>query len=325
MGEVTGAKKRRLDEEEREAVDDLNSSKKIRRPEEERTELVDDRISLLPDDVLGDIVSLLPSKDGARTQVLSSRWRPIWRSAPLNFDFHDSPFRGPRTASEIGSILSSHHGPGRRFTIHMGYVRRKYYDADAAAAAADAAETLDAWLQCPALNNLQVLQFSLITLAISKSLPPFPASVHRFSSTLRVASFRACSFPDGNASALHLPLLNQLSLVDVRISETSLHALLAGCSALESLLLKENNGFPRVQIVSTSLRSIGVCSPWGDNRLRQLIIEDAPCLERLLIFRFTDTDISVISAPRLKILGSVSSRFPRLQFGTTTFQVPASF
>ncbi|KAG2604012.1 F-box/LRR-repeat protein At2g42730-like [Panicum virgatum] len=196
----------------------------------------DDHISRLPDAVLGDIVSLLRTKDGGRTQVLASRWRHLWRSAPLNLDLEDLPpfYQGRSIRSaELFGILSSHSGPGRRFSIP-----RRCFDGDANPAA-----TLDGWLRSPALDNLQELEFhyGLNFQRRGSPMPPPPppllASAHRFSSTLRVASFGGCGFLDGNSRDLHLPLLEHLSLMNVRISESSLYALLAARPVLQSLML----------------------------------------------------------------------------------------
>jgi hypothetical protein len=91
-----------------------------------------------------------------------------------------------------------------------------------------------------------------------------------------------------------MPLLKQLTLAQVRISEASLHALLAGCPLLESLLLLRSEGFARVKIAaSPCLRSIGVSSTCREG-FHQLVIEDAPCLERLLFIEcFVAINISV--------------------------------
>ncbi|CAD6217646.1 unnamed protein product [Miscanthus lutarioriparius] len=237
------------------------SGAKRRRGLEEEQEEDEDRISRLPDGILGDIVTLLPTNDGARTQGL-----PV--------------------------------------------------------------TSLDGWLESPALDRLQELEFHYGRPHSSNlaPLPPPPASVHRFSSTLRAVSFRGCGFTDGyNASGLHFPVLKQLSLADVRFSESSLRALLSACPVLQSLLLKGSIGLSRVQIASPTLRSIGVRSNHGRVILRQVIIEDAPCLERLLCFDYLGITISVISAPKLLVLGPLSDQSPKLEFGTTVIQGGSGF
>ncbi|KAJ1287611.1 hypothetical protein BS78_02G023400, partial [Paspalum vaginatum] len=279
-----------------------------RRLEEDEQDEGVDLISRLPDALLGEIVSLLPTRDGARTQVLSSRWRHLWRSAPLNFDLERRPVPVP----EVTRILSSHQGPSRRF-CHPAYPDPR--DRSAAAAA------LDGWLRGPALAGLQDLVLQCGFLRSDPAPLPVSLSAHRVASTLRAAAFDTCNFPHGGA--LRFPVLEQLTLSSVTISESSLHALLDGCPVLQSLVLAFNRGFDRVRFVSPCLRSIGVHAGWPRVNLLRLVIEDGPCLERLLFLeqgRFKGLEIVVISAPRLGILGQLSDASPALKFDTTEFQ-----
>lgn len=288
-----------------------------------------DRISDLPDAVLGEIISLLPTKEGSRTQILASRWRHLWHSAPLNLNYHGLPFDGDELAGIISDILSSHLGPGRYFCIPSYYL-------------SDRAATLDVWLRSPALDNLQELDLSFTmnkwhladflllvhrTPLMQQQLEPLPASVFRFSNTLRVATIERWNIPDGTVEGLHFPKLEKLTLKMVGISESSLHHMIAGCPALECLLIIYSFGFRCVRINSHSLRSIGVHArcPWTTCLLQfgELIIENAPCLERLLhLDQWSDLQVSVICAPKLKtiryLLGQAYST--KILFSSTFIQ-----
>ncbi|KAM0856649.1 hypothetical protein ACQ4PT_048978 [Festuca glaucescens] len=186
--------------------------------------------------------------------------------------------------------------------------------------------TFDAWIRSPALRNLQ--EFDLCSFERgfpsgpyrrSKPLPPVAAFC--FSETLYVATIGGCEFPDITAQAIHFPKFKKLELDLVSISESSLCTMIAGCLALECLLVAHSDGFHCVQINSISLRSICVKGdlPRGRVSFRELIIENTPCLERLLQFGSYDTHISVISTPKLGTLGCLSSG-TRLALDLTVIQ-----
>jgi hypothetical protein len=114
------------------------------------------------------------------------------------------------------------------------------------------------------------------------------------------------------------PLLEQLSLINVTISGDVLHGLLSGCHALESLFMSEVRTAsylgvtsPNLRISSPTLRSI--CLSGRSYGITELVLEDAPCLGRLLI-PYCDQDdrvtIRVIKAPKLEILGPIPFKMP---------------
>ncbi|XP_066396010.1 putative F-box/FBD/LRR-repeat protein At1g78760 [Miscanthus floridulus] len=154
-----------------------------------------DRISSLRDAILGEVISRLPTKDAARTQILATRWRHLWRSAPLNLDGGDL-----RTIDVVSRILSSHRGPGRRFRFPAQRLQ-------------DHPATVDAWLRSPALDDLQEIDCWIPFIWGPQELqpPPLPASAFRFSSCLCVSTLSQCHLSDDVAQALQFPKLKKLA------------------------------------------------------------------------------------------------------------------
>ncbi|CAN6281758.1 unnamed protein product [Urochloa humidicola] len=150
-----------------------------------------------------------------------------------------------------------------------------------------------------------------------------PPSALHFPSTLRVAEFSKCQFSEGMVCQVHFPNLQQLVLEKVIISEASLHAMLSGCPALNILTLVNCSGFRQFRINSLKLKHVEMYFRLKDRyRLQELIVENAPCLERLH-HRGPYQDImriSIISAPKLEILGRLTDNISMLELGSTVFQ-----
>ncbi|KAL6631324.1 hypothetical protein ACP70R_028174 [Stipagrostis hirtigluma subsp. patula] len=245
-----------------------------------------DRISSLPDAVLGEIISLLPTAEAARTRALASRWRHLWLSAPLNLDHSSLPSDEQVQAGIISQILAAHPGPARRLSVPPAHL----YHRRAA---------VDAWLRYPALDNLQELEFidGEVPYLWTKLLP-LPAPAFRFSATLR---------------------LRQLGLEIVQVSDSSLHSIIAGCPILECLLIGTTYGFDCLRVNSPSLRSI--CMTCAIIK-----IEDAPSLQRVLQLQPDNSmNVTVVSAPKLETLGCLCDDGPesKVVFGTTVIQILA--
>ncbi|CAL5089868.1 unnamed protein product [Urochloa decumbens] len=200
-----------------------------------------DLISRLPDELLGSIITLLPTKDGGRTQILARRWRPLWRSAPLNLD---ADFTGgntttgydyyyERVASKLLKLLSAHEAPVRRFSLNLNCRGSGGLD-----------RSIESFLQSPRIRDVKEFE-----LYVRGELPPCLVSFSP--AALRVLC--VCShteIPSLTACTLSFPSLKQLSLVDVTISESALCGVLSRCPVLETLLLDN---------IVCALRVLSVC------------------------------------------------------------------
>ncbi|CAL5033561.1 unnamed protein product [Urochloa decumbens] len=277
-----------------------------------------DRLSLLPDKLLGNIISRLTVKEAARTAALSRRWRPIWRATPLVLvDTHLLPAGGdeiPRhldrasssaVAAAVSRVLAAHPGPFRCVRLaccYMGEHRTQFVR----------------WLKILADKGVQDL------FLINRPWPlqtfiksPIPDTL--FVINLTCLYLGLWKFPDtaGLPRGAAFPRLRELGLFYLCMESRDIDFVISRSPVLEVLCFQGLFLPLRLCLVSQSLRcvQISVC------KLDSIVVVDAPRLERLLL-QTTEpenghTRIKIGHAPALRLLGHFKMEKNELQVGNT--------
>ncbi|KAJ1687790.1 hypothetical protein LUZ63_019180 [Rhynchospora breviuscula] len=270
-----------------------------------------DLISQLPDSILHSILSLLPIKDPVRTSVLSSRWRHLWKAAPLRLDddsfnpnnhdpyyacyYHvvsDPRFDSSRKA--VFRIFDSHHGPIERLRLSLFYPFQ-----------------MDRFVKTAVQRGIREL--NLVPFDFDRQTYKLPLSL-LFCNTLNQLSLQNCRFPDALLPSI-FPNLRELRLNCVSLPDD----LLPKCASLETLLISTSYEGPPISISSPTLRKLvfGLVSSRAE-----LIIKDAPNLESLMLADVStfDNEVKVLDAPKLQRLGFINADVRAIQLGRTLIE-----
>uniref|UniRef100_N1R244 Uncharacterized protein n=1 Tax=Aegilops tauschii TaxID=37682 RepID=N1R244_AEGTA len=250
-----------------------------------------DRISCLPDAILRNIVARLP--------LLASRWRPLWRSAPLVLiDTHLLPDYGARGPLIVGArypravtdavsrILATHPGPFR--CVHLTCsVMDEHQD------------ELESWLDILAAKGVQELVFVNRPWPIDLDLP---ATIFRCTSLVRLY-LGFWRFPNTDGAIPRpaaFPNLRELFLSCTTVNEWDIAFMLEKSPVLELLMISGRPAFSTLHLASDSLRCVLIPVTFFD----EIVVVNCPRLERLCQCAFViPTKLTIGHAPKLCILG----------------------
>ncbi|KAH9652974.1 F-box domain-containing protein [Citrus sinensis] len=259
-------------------------------------EIVEDLMSLLPDDILINIISRLPLKEAAKTSVLSSRWKYLWTfTTVLDFDGITESSNCISDPTCIDKVLQLHRGSSiNKFRLclyskdlHESEITNWVYSALSKRVQIF---ELELW---PRLKNYTFLENCYNNLKSELSGVKYLRSLRLFSVNVtgEILEF-----------ILHnCPLLDQLSVVR---SETLVSLKVVGSAIqLKHLRISTCYRLNEIKISTPNLLSFKYFGPGQELKLH---IENAPQL--------VDISFRGVMLTRVRnVVGPITSCFPQLK------------
>ncbi|XP_077238127.1 F-box/FBD/LRR-repeat protein At1g51370-like [Tasmannia lanceolata] len=210
-----------------------------------------DEISELPEPLLTNILSFLPTKDAVRTSILSSRWRYLWTQIH-NFDFsHEC--RYSHSDEIVGSVeqsISLHKGSKiHKFCLSFAYQKRFAFN-------------VNRWIHVAFEKQVELLDLDFFGVPCCDRFE-LSTSLFHFGS-LKELKLSYCLLKLDSFEGLGS--LKTLCLSDVKFVNHSFQELIAGCPLLEELDMQKCYGLGCIQISSLNLQlkrlKIHRCHVW---------------------------------------------------------------
>ncbi|XP_075084282.1 F-box/LRR-repeat protein At3g26922 isoform X1 [Nicotiana tabacum] len=226
-----------------------------------------DRVSQLPDALLVQILSLLPTKDAVASCVLSKRWCYLWYSI-YNFLFINSDYRTENFIYFVDHVLTHCTSSNiKKFQLNFDYMTRWNFDL----------ETIR-WISFAVERKVE----DVILCSDDEELTyKLPLSMGTCSSLITLNLSR---WVFDKRLAIAWNSLKSLKLDLISLDDDDIVNLLSGCPAMETLELFFFRGFRRLEITSSNLKRLTLAGHWRPDFENDTSLEImAPYLQHLEI------------------------------------------
>ncbi|KAM1108158.1 hypothetical protein ACFX2B_004780 [Malus domestica] len=209
----------------------------------------------LPDLVICQILQLLSTRYAIRASILSKQWERVWSLIPLlDFDEEeqhgDHVFQHDKFEYFVTNCLRRHEKDHKQEYLDKFRLRTRYYGYE---------NLINQCLSFAIWKNVKQLDLSLYTTHnLSYPLYNLPHTVLNAKSltSLNLESV-AISWGWG-FQHVRLPSLKSMSLKEVLVDEFAFVKLILGCPSIENLSIDSCGGLSRVDVSSSSLKSLEV-------------------------------------------------------------------